>query len=67
MLDFRILGSVEVAIDGEPVPINGRNPRVLLTLLLLRANEVVSSERLVLEMWGEHPPRTGLHPPSAGH
>jgi DNA-binding SARP family transcriptional activator len=60
VLDFRILGSVEVAIDGEAVPINGRNPRALLTLLLLRANEIVSSERLVLEMWGEHPPRAAV-------
>ena len=60
MLDFRILGSVEVAIDGEPAPITGRNPRALLTLLLLRANEVVSSERLVFEMWGEHPPRAAV-------
>ena len=30
----------------------------LLTLLLLRANEPVSTERLVDQLWGEHPPRT---------
>ena len=40
------------------VPLGGRNQRALLTLLLLRANEPVSSERLVDELWGEHPPRT---------
>ena len=58
MLEFRILGSLEV-LDGEtPVPLGGRNQRALLTLLLLRANEPVSSERLVNELWGEHPPRT---------
>ncbi len=58
MLEFRILGPLEV-LDGEtPVPLGGRNQRALLTLLLLRANEPVSSERLVNELWGEHPPRT---------
>ena len=45
--------------DGEqPVPLGGRNQRALLTLLLLRANEPVSTERLVDQLWGEHPPRT---------
>jgi DNA-binding SARP family transcriptional activator len=58
MLDFRILGPLEVARDGEPVPVTGRNQRSLLTLLLLRANEVVSAERLVNEIWGERPPKT---------
>jgi DNA-binding SARP family transcriptional activator len=58
MLDFRILGPLEVTTDGAPVAISGRNQRSLLTLLLLRANETVSSERLVNEMWGEQPPKT---------
>ena len=58
VLEFRILGPLEV-LDGEtPVPLGGRNQRALLTLLLLRANEPVSTERLVDELWGEHPPRT---------
>jgi DNA-binding SARP family transcriptional activator len=58
VLEFRILGPLEV-LDGERVvPLGGRNQRALLTLLLLRANEAVSSERLVDELWGEHPPRT---------
>ena len=58
MLEFRILGPLEV-LDGEtPLPLGGRNQRALLTLLLLRANEPVSTERLVDQLWGEHPPRT---------
>ena len=44
--------------EGAPVPLGGRNQRALLTLLLLRANEAVSTERLVDQLWGEHPPRT---------
>jgi DNA-binding SARP family transcriptional activator len=58
VLDFRILGPLEVTVEGVPVAISGRNQRSLLTLLLLRANETVSAERLVNEMWGEQPPKT---------
>jgi DNA-binding SARP family transcriptional activator len=58
MLEFRILGPLEVLDDGAPVQLGGRNQRALLTLLLLRANEAVSTERLVDQLWGEHPPRT---------
>ena len=58
MLEFRILGPLEVLDGGTPIPLGGRNQRALLTLLLLRANEPVSTERLVDQLWGEHPPRT---------
>ena len=58
MLQFRILGPLEVLDGDRPVQLGGRNQRALLTLLLLRANETVSTERLVDDLWGEHPPRT---------
>ena len=58
MLEFRILGSLEVLDDGLPVSLGGRNQRAVLALLLLHANEPVSTERLVDQLWGEHPPRT---------
>src|SRR5256885_16377591 len=58
MLEFGILGPLEVRKEGVSAAISGRNQRSLLTLLLLRANETVSSERLVNEIWGEQPPKT---------
>jgi DNA-binding SARP family transcriptional activator len=58
VLHFRILGPLEVLHDGEPVPLGGRNQRAVLTLLLLRANQPISADRLVDRLWGEHPPRT---------
>src|SRR5918999_1797881 len=58
VLEFRILGPLEVLADGAPVTLSGRNQRALLTLLLLRANEPVSTERLVDQPWGASPPRT---------
>jgi DNA-binding SARP family transcriptional activator len=58
MLEFRILGPLDVLDDDVPITLGGRNQRALLALLLLRANKAVSSERLVDQLWGEHPPRT---------
>ena len=43
---------------AKPLHLGGRNQRALLTLFLLHANEAVSTERLVDQLWGEHPPRT---------
>ncbi|MEP6978331.1 MAG: BTAD domain-containing putative transcriptional regulator [Thermoleophilia bacterium] len=58
-MDFRILGPLEVVDDGgEAVDIPGQKQRALLAILLLHANEVVSTERLVDDLWGEHVPRT---------
>ena len=58
MLDFRILGPLEVLDAERPVPLGGRKQRALLAILLLRAGEVVSTDRLVDQLWGERPPRT---------
>ena len=58
MLDFRILGPLEVVNDGGPLALGGQKQRALLALLLLNAREVVSTERLVGELWGEQPPQT---------
>jgi DNA-binding SARP family transcriptional activator len=58
MLEFRILGSLEVSKDGVAIPLGGRKQRALLTLLLLEAGHVVSTDRLIDTLWGERPPRT---------
>jgi DNA-binding SARP family transcriptional activator/DNA-binding beta-propeller fold protein YncE len=57
-VEFRILGSVEVVDDGRPVSIRRGKELALLAYLLLHANEVVASDRLVDELWGERPPAT---------
>jgi DNA-binding SARP family transcriptional activator len=57
-LEFRVLGPLEVETDTGPLPLGGPRQRAVLAMLLLRANEVVSTERIVDELWGEHPPRT---------
>jgi YVTN family beta-propeller protein len=55
-MDFRILGPLEV-LDGERVlDLGGGKQRSVLALLLLHANEVVSSDRLVDELWPDKAP-----------
>jgi DNA-binding SARP family transcriptional activator/ABC-type branched-subunit amino acid transport system substrate-binding protein len=56
VLDFRILGPLEVR-DGETaLHLGGAKQRAVLALLLLRPNEVVSTGRLIDELWGDSPP-----------
>jgi DNA-binding SARP family transcriptional activator len=55
-LDFRILGPVEVRQAGRPLAVAGARQRALLAVLLLRAGEPVSRERLIEDLWGERPP-----------
>lgn len=80
-IEFRVLGSVEIVADGQPVDLNGRKSREVLALLLLHANEAVPQARIVDDLWGEDPPltvdtslrvavsklRKGLEPAGARH
>ncbi len=60
-MDVRILGPFEVREDGRGLDLGGPRPRALLAVLVLRGGEVVPSERLVDELWGERPPRSANH------
>src|SRR5947207_7160754 len=57
-MEYRILGPLEVAHEGEPVPLGRPKERLVLAVLLLHANEFVSRERLIDELWGPAPPPT---------
>jgi DNA-binding SARP family transcriptional activator len=58
-MEFRILGPLEVADGDVAAPLGGAKQRALLALLLLSANEVVSVDRLIDELWGERAPGSG--------
>src|SRR5262252_2228760 len=57
-MDYRILGPLEVVDGGESVALGRPKERLVLAVLLLHANEFVSRERLIDELWGESPPPT---------
>jgi DNA-binding SARP family transcriptional activator/DNA-binding beta-propeller fold protein YncE len=56
---FAILGPLEIRDDDDrPVSLGTGRQRMLLAILLLRLNEVVSTDRLIDGLWGETPPET---------
>jgi DNA-binding SARP family transcriptional activator len=58
MLEFRLLGPLEASDETGELLLGGQKHRAVLALLLLDANRVVSTDRLIDALWGESPPRT---------
>jgi DNA-binding SARP family transcriptional activator len=58
-VEIRILGPFEVAVDGAPIALAGAKQRALLAILALHANQVVSADRLLEDLWGEDRPESG--------
>lgn len=56
----RLLGSMEVTIQGRPVRLGGKRQRAVLALLLLRANRRVSRDRLIEDVWDGRPPAEAI-------
>src|SRR5438093_8385122 len=52
-MEFRILGPLEVLEGDRTLDVPGQRQRGLLALLLLHANQGVSSSRLIEELWPE--------------
>ncbi len=57
-MEFKILGPLEVRQEDRRLACTGPKQRLLLGVLLLHANEVVSSDRLIEALWGASPPET---------
>ncbi len=60
MLEFRILGPLEVIRDDGPAALGGPRQRSTLALLLLEANRVVPIDRLADELYAGRPPVTAV-------
>jgi basic membrane lipoprotein Med (substrate-binding protein (PBP1-ABC) superfamily)/DNA-binding SARP family transcriptional activator len=58
---FRVLGPVEVDVDGHRLGLGPPLQRTLLGVLALHHDEVLPTDRLTELLWGEHPPRTAGH------
>ena len=57
-LHFRLLGPLEAERGGIALELGPRKQRAVLALLLLEANRVVPTERLIDALWGDAPPET---------
>jgi peptide/nickel transport system substrate-binding protein len=58
---YRLLGPLEVMVDGTAVDLGGLKQRALLAILLLHANQPVQRDVLIDRLWGEHPPAGAEH------
>jgi YVTN family beta-propeller protein len=57
-VEFRVLGPLEVVDDGRVLRLGSGKQLAVVAFLLLHANEAVSVDRIVDELWGESPPPT---------
>lgn len=55
-MEFRLLGPLEVSERGAALALGGPRQRVVLAYLILEANRVVSTDRLIDRIWGDEPP-----------
>ncbi len=59
-IEIRVLGPLEVTVQGEPVALGGPKQRALLAVLVMSANRVVAVDRLVDELWGDEAPARAM-------
>jgi DNA-binding SARP family transcriptional activator/pimeloyl-ACP methyl ester carboxylesterase len=54
-VEFGLLGPLEVRADGQPLGLAGPRTRAVLALLLVHANQVVSTDQLIEDLWPGQP------------
>jgi DNA-binding SARP family transcriptional activator len=57
-VEFRILGPLEIIVDSERINLGGTRQHLAIATLLLGANQVVTTERLLEAIYGEDLPPT---------
>jgi DNA-binding SARP family transcriptional activator len=57
-VQVRLLGPVDVAVEGRSRPVNGLRRKAVLATLALHNGQVVSTDRLVDVVWGASAPLT---------
>jgi DNA-binding SARP family transcriptional activator/tetratricopeptide (TPR) repeat protein len=58
---FRMLGPLLVSSSVRWVPVAAEQQRIVLAILLVEAGRVVSTDRLIDEVWGDRPPPTAVN------
>ena len=60
-MEFRLLGPFDVLVDGRSAQLGGAKQRALLAILAIHANERVSPDRLIAELWPEEAPKSAAN------
>ncbi|MFI2237481.1 AfsR/SARP family transcriptional regulator [Streptomyces chrestomyceticus] len=63
-VDIRVLGPVDIRLNGRPDPLGSLKERTLLAALSVDAGRPVPLDTLISRLWDDHPPakaRAGLH------
>ena len=60
-MEFRILGPLEVVLDGRAVELRAAKVRALLGMLLVSPNQVVSADRMADGLWGDDRPDSAVN------
>jgi len=60
-MQVRLLGPVDVAVDGVPRPVRGLRRKAVLAVLALHVGEIVSAGRMIDLVWGEDAPPTAVN------
>lgn len=58
---LRVLGPLEAEAGETALDLGGRKQQAILAALVLRAGEVMPDDRLIDDVWGEHPPASAAH------
>lgn len=59
-LHIRLLGTVELSVDGHPIRVGAAKRRAVLAGLALEGNRPVSLERLARMVWADVPPASAV-------
>jgi DNA-binding SARP family transcriptional activator len=60
-MQVRLLGPVDVMVDGDPRPVRGLRRKAVLAVLALHGGEIVSTDQLTEAVWGQAAPPTAVN------
>ena len=61
MLQVRLLGPVDVLVDGTSRPVRGLRRTAVLAMLAVHSGDIVSVDRLIDAVWPDQPPSTAAN------